>query len=102
MVLAHLSKKNNLPELALLSAQRALEERSGLRNRQTRLELAEADQISKTYRLLLKARSGFGVGIGIDIWNKAQRGALNLYFRSVRSTMPVNFSELSSKDNNYD
>jgi phosphoribosyl 1,2-cyclic phosphodiesterase len=49
-VLAHLSKKNNLPELALLSAQRALEERSSLLIQQTRLELAEADKISKTYR----------------------------------------------------
>ena len=50
VVLAHLSKKNNLPELALLSAQRALEERSSLLIHQTRLELAEADKISKTYR----------------------------------------------------
>ena len=49
-VLAHLSKKNNLPELAMLSAQRALEERSHLHARQTRLELADADKISKTYR----------------------------------------------------
>jgi phosphoribosyl 1,2-cyclic phosphodiesterase len=49
-VLAHLSKKNNLPELALLSAQRALEERSSLLIHQTRLELAEPDKISKTYR----------------------------------------------------
>jgi len=49
-VLAHLSKKNNLPELALLSAQRALEERSCLLVHQTKLELAEADKISKTYR----------------------------------------------------
>ena len=49
-VLAHLSKQNNLPELALLSAQRALEERSSLLNHQTRLELAAADKISKTYR----------------------------------------------------
>lgn len=50
VVLAHLSEKNNLPELALLSAQRALEERSGLLIRQTRLALAEADRISRTYR----------------------------------------------------
>jgi phosphoribosyl 1,2-cyclic phosphodiesterase len=49
VVLAHLSKNNNLPELALLSARRALEERSGLRIQQTKLELAEADQISRTY-----------------------------------------------------
>jgi hypothetical protein len=32
-----------------LSARRALEERSGLRIQQTKLELAEADQISRTY-----------------------------------------------------
>jgi phosphoribosyl 1,2-cyclic phosphodiesterase len=50
VVLAHLSKKNNLPELALLSAQRALEERATLLVRRTKLELAQADQISKTYR----------------------------------------------------
>jgi phosphoribosyl 1,2-cyclic phosphodiesterase len=50
VVLAHLSKKNNLPELALLSAQRALEERAALLVRRTKLELAQADQISKTYR----------------------------------------------------
>jgi len=49
VVLAHLSKKNNLPELALLSAQRALESRSGLMVSQTKLELAQPDQISKTY-----------------------------------------------------
>jgi phosphoribosyl 1,2-cyclic phosphodiesterase len=50
VVLAHLSKKNNLPELALLSAQRALEERSGLLLRQTKLELAQAERVSKAYR----------------------------------------------------
>jgi len=50
VVLAHLSQKNNLPELALLSAQRALESRSGLMTAQTRLELAKPDQISRTYR----------------------------------------------------
>lgn len=50
VILAHLSQNNNLPELALLSAQRALEERSSLLAAQTRLELAVADQISKTYR----------------------------------------------------
>jgi phosphoribosyl 1,2-cyclic phosphodiesterase len=50
VILAHLSKNNNLPELALLSARRALEERSNLRIRQTRLELARADEISRTYR----------------------------------------------------
>jgi phosphoribosyl 1,2-cyclic phosphodiesterase len=50
VVLAHLSKKNNLPELALLSAQRALEERVNSLTRRTKLELAQADQISRTYR----------------------------------------------------
>jgi phosphoribosyl 1,2-cyclic phosphodiesterase len=49
VVLAHLSMKNNLPELALLSAQRALESRSGFIS-QTRLELAKPDKISKIYR----------------------------------------------------
>ncbi len=50
VVLAHLSKNNNLPEIALLSAQRALEGRSSLLVHQTRLELAKPDQISRTYR----------------------------------------------------
>jgi phosphoribosyl 1,2-cyclic phosphodiesterase len=50
VVLAHLSKKNNLPELALLSAQRALEGRSSLLSCQTKLDLAPADKISKVYR----------------------------------------------------
>jgi phosphoribosyl 1,2-cyclic phosphodiesterase len=49
VVLAHLSEKNNLPELALLSARRALEERSGLTQVQTRLELALRDRISTTF-----------------------------------------------------
>lgn len=48
-ILAHLSKKNNLPELALLSAQRALEERSSILCSQTRLELAKADEVSRRY-----------------------------------------------------
>ncbi len=48
MVLAHLSKMNNLPELAILSARRALESRSSLAATQTRLELAEPDRISRT------------------------------------------------------
>lgn len=50
VVLAHLSKKNNLPELALLSARRALEERSGICCTQTKLALATADEISETFR----------------------------------------------------
>jgi phosphoribosyl 1,2-cyclic phosphodiesterase len=50
LVLAHLSKNNNLPELALLSAQRALEARMDSPVRRTRLELARPDQISVTYR----------------------------------------------------
>jgi len=49
LVLAHLSEKNNLPELALLSARRALEERSGLTAAQTELEIGFADRISRTY-----------------------------------------------------
>lgn len=49
VVLAHLSQSNNLPELASLSAQKALEGRSTLLRCQTRLELASANQISATY-----------------------------------------------------
>jgi phosphoribosyl 1,2-cyclic phosphodiesterase len=48
-ILAHLSKKNNLPELALLSAKRALEERSSLMISQSQLELAKADEVSRRY-----------------------------------------------------
>lgn len=50
VVLAHLSQKNNLPELALLSAQRALEGRTDAACRRTRLELASPDRISRTVR----------------------------------------------------
>ena len=50
VVLAHLSKQNNLPELALLSAQRALEARCRIAQIQTAIELADADKIGKTYR----------------------------------------------------
>src|SRR4030095_12842401 len=46
--LAHLSQSNNLPELASLSAQKALEERSTLLRCQTSLEPASANQISAT------------------------------------------------------
>jgi phosphoribosyl 1,2-cyclic phosphodiesterase len=49
VVLAHLSRQNNLPDLALLSAQKALEERSDMYHRQTKLELASPDKISETY-----------------------------------------------------
>lgn len=49
MILAHLSKKNNLPELALLSAQNALEERSLVQCLQTKLEIARPDEISPSY-----------------------------------------------------
>lgn len=49
VLLAHLSKKNNLPELALISAQRALESRSTLASSQTRLEVCRAEKISKRY-----------------------------------------------------
>lgn len=50
VVLAHLSRNNNLPELALRSARRALEERSSLRSVQTRLDIAHPDRISALYR----------------------------------------------------
>lgn len=50
VVLAHLSKNNNLPELALLCAQRGLDSRQDSAGLYTRLELAGPDQISKTYR----------------------------------------------------
>ena len=49
IVLAHLSRKNNLPELALLSAQQALECRTGIMRLQTRIELADADSVSAFY-----------------------------------------------------
>lgn len=51
LVLAHLSEKNNLPDLALLSARRALEERSGIHAMQTKIDVGLADRIGKTYRL---------------------------------------------------
>ena len=50
VLLAHLSQKNNLPELALLSAQRALEGRSILACAQTRLDVAYPDEISRTFK----------------------------------------------------
>jgi phosphoribosyl 1,2-cyclic phosphodiesterase len=50
VILAHLSEKNNLPDLAMLSARRALEERSGLACTQTKLELGRPDRISATYK----------------------------------------------------
>jgi phosphoribosyl 1,2-cyclic phosphodiesterase len=50
VVLAHLSKNNNLPELALISAQRALEDRQPLMLSQTKLDLARPDRISRAYR----------------------------------------------------
>ncbi|MBN2241085.1 MAG: MBL fold metallo-hydrolase [Acidobacteria bacterium] len=50
VVLAHLSKQNNLPELALLSAERALEARCRISQTQTKIELAAPDKISRTYR----------------------------------------------------
>ncbi len=49
VVLAHLSRKNNLPELAMLAAQRALEERPSPCFNQTRLELAKPDQVSERF-----------------------------------------------------
>jgi len=51
VLLAHLSKQNNLPELALLSAQRALEGRSAFASTQTLLEVCHPDRISKRYTL---------------------------------------------------
>jgi phosphoribosyl 1,2-cyclic phosphodiesterase len=51
LVLAHLSQNNNLPEIAMISACRALEERSSLRSVQTKLELAHPDRVSVEYRL---------------------------------------------------
>jgi phosphoribosyl 1,2-cyclic phosphodiesterase len=51
VVLAHLSKKNNLPELALLSASQALEARNGLRGTQTRIHVAAADTVNGTIKL---------------------------------------------------
>ncbi|MDR0843568.1 MAG: MBL fold metallo-hydrolase [Acidobacteriota bacterium] len=50
VVLAHLSRKNNMPEVALISAQTAIEERDGLGLCATRCELSYPDRISKTYR----------------------------------------------------
>lgn len=49
VVLAHLSMKNNLPEIALLSAKNALAERVRLQNPQTRLHLAQPDKISTRF-----------------------------------------------------
>jgi phosphoribosyl 1,2-cyclic phosphodiesterase len=49
LMLAHLSKKNNLPEIAHLSAQRALEGRSSLSSNQTMLKLADPDRIGQTF-----------------------------------------------------
>ncbi len=50
VILAHLSQKNNHPDIARLSAQRALEGRSSLLSPQTHLDLAKPDDISRTYR----------------------------------------------------
>ena len=49
VVLAHLSRQHNIPDLALLSAQKALEERSSIYCSQTKIGLAYADRISETY-----------------------------------------------------
>ena len=51
LVLAHLSEKNNLPELAALSAQQALEERSALLSLQTKLEVVGHGRMGETIRL---------------------------------------------------
>jgi phosphoribosyl 1,2-cyclic phosphodiesterase len=50
LILAHLSRMNNLPEIAVLSAKHALEERAGLRSLQTKLEFAKHDEVSEFYR----------------------------------------------------
>jgi phosphoribosyl 1,2-cyclic phosphodiesterase len=50
VILAHLSKKNNHPEIAMLSARNALAERDGLVNPQTSLHLAEPDRVSRRFR----------------------------------------------------
>jgi len=50
VILAHLSQKNNLPEIALLSARNALAERAKLQNHQTILHLARPDRVSARYR----------------------------------------------------
>ena len=49
VVLAHLSRQNNLAEVALLSAQNALAERNGMGSCATQCELSYPDKISKTY-----------------------------------------------------
>ena len=46
VVLAHLSEKNNLPELAIRSGRRALEARAGLITCQTKLLSAKPDSVS--------------------------------------------------------
>ncbi len=51
LLLAHLSQKNNIPELALLTARRALEGRSCIGTSQTVLEVAHPDKISRSFRL---------------------------------------------------
>jgi len=50
VVLAHLSTECNLPDLALLTARRALQERPDMRRAQTKIEIAYPDKISKTYQ----------------------------------------------------
>jgi phosphoribosyl 1,2-cyclic phosphodiesterase len=47
LLLAHLSQKNNIPELALLSAKRALEGRDSIGSCQTRIEVAHPDRVGK-------------------------------------------------------
>ncbi len=49
LVLAHLSKENNDPEVALASARQALEERSSITHCQTRIEVAKADEIGRRF-----------------------------------------------------
>ena len=49
IVLAHLSEKNNLPELALSRGRQALQSRGLLASCQTKLDLAKADTVSARY-----------------------------------------------------
>jgi len=49
VVLAHLSRQNNNPDVALIKAREALGERSGLGRGQTKIELAYPNKISETY-----------------------------------------------------
>ncbi len=51
VLLAHLSEVNNRPDFALLTAQEALESRTGLACSQTRLDVSLADKVTRRYSL---------------------------------------------------